>query len=41
MNDAVRIGAKTINDPEMENQDNLNSLLYSVSIRMAKERDDI
>lgn len=37
-NDGVRIGAKTINDPEMDNQDNLNSFLCSVSIRMAKER---
>lgn len=36
-NDGVRIGAKTINDPEVD-RDNLNSLLYSVSAGMAKER---
>lgn len=36
-NDGVRIGAKTINDPEVD-RGNLNSLLYSVSAGMAKER---
>lgn len=36
-NDGVRIGAKTINDPEVD-RGNLNSLLYSVSTGMAKER---
>lgn len=36
-NDGVRIGAKTINDPEVD-RGNLNSLLYSASAGMAKER---